>query len=193
MKSFELNGSLRTEAGKKFAKKSRRQQVIPAVIYGGEKNTMISLNERELRDLIYTPNVYIVNINIDGKVHPAILKEVQFHPVTDRVLHIDFIEISDKKKVTIEIPVELTGSAEGSKVGGKLTQITRKLKVSALPKHLPDTLKVDITDLELGKSRLVADLDFPNITILDPKSTVIATVKMTRAARGAQAAEEAAK
>ncbi len=193
MKSFELNGSLRTETGKKFAKKSRRQQVIPAVIYGGEKNTMISVNERDLRDLIYTPHVYIVNINIDGKVRHTILKEIQYHPVSDRVLHIDFIEISDKKNVSIQIPVELTGSAEGAKVGGKLSQITRKLHVSALPKHLPDTLKVDISDLGLGKSRLVADIDFPNITILDPKSTVIASVKMTRAARGAQASEEAAK
>jgi large subunit ribosomal protein L25 len=190
MKTLELKGSLRTETGKKFAKRMRRNAEVPAIIYGGKQNIMISLIESELRELIFTPNVYIINLNVEGKNHKAILKEVQFHPVSDKVLHIDFIEISETKKITISIPIELTGVAEGVKTGGKLALITRNLKVSALPKHLPDTLKVDITDLVLGKSRLVNDIEFPNITILDPKSTVIASVKMTRAARGAQAAAE---
>jgi large subunit ribosomal protein L25 len=190
MKTLELKGSLRTETGKKFAKRMRRNAEVPAIIYGGKQNIMISLIESELRELIFTPNVYIINLNVEGKNHKAILKEVQFHPVSDKVLHIDFIEISETKKITISIPIELTGVAEGVKTGGKLALITRNLKVSALPKHLPDTLKVDITDLVLGKSRLVSDIEFPNITILDPKSTVIASVKMTRAARGAQAAAE---
>lgn len=168
----------------------RRNAEVPAIIYGGKQNIMISLIESELRELIFTPNVYIINLNVEGKNHKAILKEIQFHPVSDKVLHIDFIEISETKKITISIPVELTGVAEGVKTGGKLALITRNIKVTALPKHLPDTLKVDITDLVLGKSRLISDIEFPNISILDPKSTVIASVKMTRAARGAQAAAE---
>jgi large subunit ribosomal protein L25 len=190
MKTLELKGSLRTETGKKFAKRMRRNAEVPAIIYGGKQNIMISLIESELRELIFTPNVYIINLNVEGKNHKAILKEIQFHPVSDKVLHIDFIEISETKKITISIPVELTGVAEGVKTGGKLALITRNIKVTALPKHLPDTLKVDITDLVLGKSRLISDIEFPNISILDPKSTVIASVKMTRAARGAQAAAE---
>ncbi|HOP04929.1 MAG TPA: 50S ribosomal protein L25/general stress protein Ctc [Tenuifilaceae bacterium] len=190
MKSFEINGSLRTEKGKKFTKKMRKQESVPAILYGGKENVMLSLDESELRDLIYTPNVYIVDLKVGKKAYKSIIKDIQFHPVNDRILHIDFLELSDDKKVTIGVPVELTGSSEGVKQGGKLTLITRKLKVSAFPKDLPDTIKVDITNLDLGKSKLVGDISLDNIQVVDPKSTVIATVKLTRAARGAAQAAE---
>lgn len=189
MKTFELNGSLRTEKGKKFTKKLRKQEQVPAIIYGGKENVMISLNERDLRGLVYTPLVHLVEIKIGKKTYQAILKDIQFHPVSDKVLHIDFQQIFDDKKVTIGIPVELFGSSEGMKQGGKLTLVTRKLHVSALPKDLPDNLRIDISDVELGKSKLVSDINFENIHIVDPKTTVIASVKLTRAARGTAQAE----
>ncbi len=192
MKSFEINGSLRTEKGKKFTNKMRKQELIPAIIYGGKENVMLTLNESDLRNLIYTPNVYIVNIKIGNKKYDAIIKDIQFHPVSDKILHIDFLQLFDDKKVTLGIPVELTGSSEGVRQGGKLTLITRKLKVSAFPKDLPDTINIDISDLDLGKSKLVSDISLEKIKITDPKTTVIATVKLTRAARGAQSATEAA-
>jgi len=190
MKSFEINGSLRTEKGKKFTKKIRKQDQVPAILYGGKENLMLTLNIPDLRDLIYTPYVYIVHIKVEGKTHKAIIKDLQFHPVSDKVIHIDFMELFDDKKVTLGIPVELVGSSEGVKQGGKLSLITRKLNVSALPKNLPDTIQIDITDLNLGKSKLVGDVDIKNIQIVDPKSTFIATVKLTRAARGAQSTTE---
>jgi large subunit ribosomal protein L25 len=194
MKTFELNGTLKSETGKKYAKQIRRKAIIPAIIYGGKENVMISIIEADLRHLLYTPSVYLVNLNIEGKKYTCTLKEVQYHPVSDKPLHLDFIEVHNDKNVTIAIPVEITGVAEGVKIGGQLNVILRKLKVSALPKHLPDTLKIDVTKLEIGQSILVGDLNYPNVTILDPKSTVVVGVRMTRAARGAaQAAAEAVK
>lgn len=190
MKSFEITGSLRTEKGKKFAKQLRRQEAVPAILYGGKENVMLSVVERDLRDLIYTPFVYLVNIKVEGKSYKAIVKDIQYHPVSDKVIHIDFLQLFDDKKVTIGIPVELVGSSEGVKQGGKLSLITRKLRVSGFPKDLPDNLQIDITDLNLGKSKLVGDINLKNIDIIDSKSTVIANVKLTRAARGTQTTEE---
>ncbi len=191
MKTVQIQGSLRTETGKKFSKNIRRKEEVPAIIYGGKENVMLTLSERDLREIIFTPNVYLIDVKVDGNVYKTIVKDMQFHPVSDRVLHVDFLQVFDDKKVSIAIPVELVGTAEGSKAGGKLTLTTRKLRVSALPKHLPDNLMVDVTNLGLGKALLVGDLSFENLQIIDPKSTVIASVKLTRAARGAQAAASA--
>lgn len=185
MKEFKLTGSLRTESGKKIAKKLRREQSVPAILYGGKENVLLSLVERDLKDLIYTPVVYTIDLKVEKKSYKAIVKEMQFHPVSDRVLHVDLLEISDDKKLTIALPVKLVGSSEGAKQGGQLTLVTRKLKVNGLPKHLPEIIEVDVTDLGMGKSRLVQDLKFDNFEVVDQKSTVIATVKLTRAARGA--------
>lgn len=190
MKTFDLKGSLRTETGKKFNKKMRKQETVPAIMYGGKENVMLTLNESDLRDLIYTPNVYIINLKVGRKSYKSILKDIQFHPVNDRVMHIDFLELSDDKKVTIGVPIELYGNSEGVKQGGKLNLITRKLRVSALPNDLPDTIKIDISDLDLGKSKLVSDITLDNIQVVDPKTTVIASVKLTRAARGASQSAE---
>jgi large subunit ribosomal protein L25 len=185
MKSINLNGSLRTETGKKFAKQIRRQESVPAILYGGKENVMLSVVERDLKELIYTPEVNTVSLNIEGKTYKAIIKEIQYHPVSDKVLHVDLQQIFDDKKLTIALPIKLVGSAEGAKQGGKLALVTRKLRVSGFPNDLPESLEIEISDLGLGKSRTVQDLSFEKFDVIEPKTTVVATVKLTRAARGA--------
>jgi len=184
MKSIELKGELRKATGKRDSNMLRKEEKSPCVLYGGKENVHFSLEKHGLKRLVYTPNVYLVNLDIEGKKHKAILKDLQFHPVTDDIQHIDFLEISDDKPVEISIPVTLNGLPEGVQAGGKLQAINRKLKVSALAKYLPDTLDVDVTDLELGKSIKVGDVSFKNIEMLNVKNTVIASVKLTRAAKG---------
>jgi large subunit ribosomal protein L25 len=192
MKSIEINGSLRTETGKKVAKLLRKKEQVPAIIYGGDVNEMIVVNERDLKPIVYTPSVHIVNINIDGKIYETIVKDIQFHPVSDKILHIDFLHIFDDKKVTVALPVILIGQAEGAKQGGKVSLITRKIRACGFPQELPELLEVDITNLGLGKTIMVGDLNFENVELVDLKSTVIASVQLTRVARGTQAAEGAA-
>lgn len=195
MKEISLNGSARTETGKKFAKQLRKEEQVPAVVYGGKDNIKITLVEKDLKNIIYTPDVHIINLSIDGKPLKCILKDLQFHPVTDRVIHVDFLEVQDDKKLNIALPVKLVGSAKGVKEGGQLSLTTRKIKVSGFPKDLPEVIEVNVTDLDLGKSRLISELNFDKFEIIEPKTTVIATVKLTRAARGAAATgtEEEAK
>lgn len=188
MKNIQINGAIRTQIGKKGAKDIRRSELTPCNVYGNGDNINFTVVTKELKDLLYTPSAYIVDLNIDGKHEKAVLREVQFHPVTDEVLHIDFFRITEDKPVVIEVPVILNGNSEGVKQGGKLQLTTRKLKVSALAKDLPDSLDLDITNLGLGKTIMVGELEFPNVTLLNPKSTVVCAVKMTRAARGAAAA-----
>lgn len=188
MKNIELKGALRSDLGKKGAKDIRRNELTPCNLYGNGGNVNFTVVEKDLKDILYTPNAYIIDLNIDGKSEKAVIREVQFHPVTDEVLHIDFFRVTEDKPVVIEIPVKLNGSSEGVKQGGKLSLTTRKIKVSALVKDLPDTLDIDITNLGLGKTVMVGELDYPNLTLLNPKSTVVCAVKMTRAARGAAAA-----
>ncbi len=189
MKTIELSAAPRTETGKKAAKQSRKSEFVPAVIYGAGENIMIALNEKELRKVIYTPIVYLVKLNVDGKVHDAIIKEVQFHPVTDKILHVDFLKVSENKPITIGLPINLVGQAEGVKAGGKLLQVVRKIRVKGLAKDLPDAIEIDVTKLGIGKSIMVGELSFDKFTVIEPKSMVIATIKSTRAAREAQQEE----
>lgn len=184
MKSIEIKGALRNATGKKDSKNLRKEDKTPCVLYGGKENVHFSVEKLSLKKLVYTPNVYLVNLDIDGNKHTAILKELQFNPTTDEVSHIDFLETFDDKPVEISIPVELKGLAAGVKAGGKLQTLNRKLKVRALPKYLPDTLEIDVTKLALGKSIKVGDVSFENIELLNVKNTVIAAVKLTRAAKG---------
>ena len=185
MKTIELSAAVRTETGKTFAKNMRKSALIPANIYGGDQNLMISVDEKELMKAIYTPHVYIVNVSVEGKVYSTIIKETQFHPVSDKVLHVDFLQVSDKKTITIALPVVLEGQAEGAKQGGKLAQVVRKLRVNGLAKELPESIIIDVTNLGLGKSIMVGDLEFKKFKIAEPESVVIATVKTTRAAKDA--------
>jgi large subunit ribosomal protein L25 len=190
MKTFEINGSTRTETGKKVAKALRSEGLVPCILYGSEGNVSFNLAADDLRHLVYTNQAYVVELNIDNKKYSAIIKDMQFHPVTDQLLHMDFMSISEDKPFTIQIPITLTGSSEGVKAGGKLSLQMRYLKVSGLRKDLPETLSIDISNLGLGKSILVGELSFPNLVIMNAKSAVIVTVKLTRAARGAAAAEK---
>ncbi len=190
MQTFDLKGTKREAGGKKAAKALRSAGNVPCIVYGGEKEVTFSVAEGDFRNLIYTPNVYIVNLNIDGEVKTAILKDIQFHPVSDKILHVDFLEIFENKPTTIAIPVKLVGNSEGVKAGGKLQLEMRKLNVKGLPANLPDNLEIDITNLGLGKTIQVGELSYENLEILNAKNAVVVAVKLTRAAR---AAAEAAK
>jgi len=189
MKTFELKGELRNELGKTASKKYRKAGKMPCVLYGGEDNVNFVVETVDLKKLVYTPKVYIVDLSVDGKNRKAVLKDLQFHAVSDDIAHLDFYEIFDNKPVEMSIPVELTGVAPGVRAGGKLQLVNRKLKVKALPGNLPDTLDVDISELNLGKSIKVADVSFENLQVLNAKNTVIASVKLTRASKGTAGTE----
>ncbi|HPT32446.1 MAG TPA: 50S ribosomal protein L25/general stress protein Ctc [Prolixibacteraceae bacterium] len=193
MKSLEINGNLREATGKKDSKKLRDQELIPCVLYGGEKNIHFYASVPEFRPLIYTPDVYVVNLNIDGKVYPSILQDAQWHPVEEQMLHADFLQIEENKPVKVELPVTIEGTAKGIKVGGKMKVNVRKLKVKGLVKNLPDTIVVNVTELDLGQSFKVGDLNLEGVQILAAKSNVIATINITRAAKAAQTGKEGKK
>lgn len=185
MKLFELKGSKRESTGKKAAKAYRRESLIPCVLYGGGEVVHFTITKDSVRKLIYTPEVHIVDLTVEGKNYKAILKETQFHPVSDELLHADFLQIFEDKPVVMEIPVELAGLAEGVKAGGKLSLGMRKLKVKGLYKDFPEKLTINIENLGLGKSIPVGDVHFDNLELLNVKNNVVATVKSTRAARDA--------
>lgn len=193
MKHLEIKASTRTVFGKKETGELRRQNMVPCVVYGSGETVHFSVEKTELKQLIYTPQSYIVNFDIAGKKETAVMREVQYHPVNDEPLHIDFFRVTKGNPITIELPVELVGNAEGVKMGGKLSLAKRKLFVSATEENLPDTVQVDVTSLGLGKSIFVGDLDLKNITVLTPATTAICAVRMTRAARGAAAAAASGK
>ena len=187
MKNFELEGSKREGTGKKAAKAFRKEGLVPCVLYGGEEVVHFTVTKEGIRKLIYTPSVYIVDLTVDGKACKAILKDSQYHPVSDELLHVDFLQISENKPVVFEIPVVLDGLAEGVKAGGKLSLEMRKLKVKGLFKNFPDQLHLNIEDLGLGKTVQVGALSFENLELLNSKDNVVCAVKLTRAARGAAA------
>ncbi len=188
MKVLELAGKLRTDAGKKATKKLRSESLVPCVINSKDGNVNFSIPTVDLRPLLFTPHVYLLAINVEGTVYNAILKSVQNHVVTDEVLHIDFIKVTDDKKVEIEVPVTLEGFAEGVKAGGKLTLVQRKLKVRALKQYLPDIININVESLKLGASLKIRELSFDNIELLNPGNSVVAAIRLTRAAKGAMAA-----
>lgn len=187
MKTFDLKGTVRTDLGKKATKADRVIDNVPCVLYGGAENTHFTATVSDIRKLIYTPEVYVVDLDIDGKKTKAIMKALQFHPVSDKVLHIDFLQLSEDKPVVIELPVKLEGLAEGVKAGGKLSLEMRKLKVKGLYTQFPENIVIDVTALGLGKSIQVGKVSLDNLEILNNKNSVVAQVKLTRAARGAAA------
>ncbi|MCF8371591.1 MAG: 50S ribosomal protein L25/general stress protein Ctc [Bacteroidales bacterium] len=183
MKALSISGKKRENVGKVNTKMLRKEGHIPCELYGGKENIHFSAPINDFRHLIYTPHVFLVDLDIDGDSHRAIVKEIQFHPVSDKVLHIDFMEIFAGTPVIISIPIKVEGLSEGVKQGGKLTLEHRRLKVKALPKDLPDELLVNVTKLTLGKTIKVGNLKFENIELLDPKNSVVVSVKVTRAAK----------
>ncbi len=197
MKEISVKGSVRTETGKKATREMRKAGSVPCNLYGEAKNengepvaVAFTTTNDELRKLIYSPDIYCVNLDIDGKMHKAILKEIQFHPVKDNVLHVDFYEITDNKPIVMEVPIKLNGLAEGVKAGGRLAASVRKLKVKSIYTSIPERLDIDVTNLGLGKTIKVGELSFEGLELITSKEVVVCQVKMTRSARSAAANAE---
>lgn len=190
MKTVSLSGSPRENVGKKDAKKVRNEGRIPCVLYGGEKQIQFTVDAIEFDKMIFTPEIHIIKIDMDGKEYETILQDVQYHPVTDKVLHVDFLELIPGKMVTIAVPVKLVGKAEGVLQGGKLHKKKRKLVIKALKDNLPDYIEIDISPLDIGDSIKIEDLQRENITFLDPPSDMVVGVKVTRIATGMEVGEE---
>jgi large subunit ribosomal protein L25 len=197
MKTIEINASLRKSTGKKNSAASRRQGIVPCVMYGGKEVLHFEAHENEFRHLIYSPNIYLVNLKIDGKAYQAILKDGQYHPVTDRILHLDFVQAFEDKPIVVSLPITITGSSEGLKAGGKLRQRRRYLKAKGLLKHLPETLEIDITNVKIGDVIKISQLKYDNLDLLDTPQAMIVGVSTSRVAKaeeaGAVAGEAAAK
>ena len=198
MKEINVNGQKRTDTGKKASKLLRKEGMVPCNLYGEKKGEnglpeamAFTASMAELRKAVYTPHVYVVNLNIDGQEHKAIMKELQFHPTTDALLHADFFEINETKAITVGIPVNIVGHAQGVRDGGRLNLSIRKIDVKAPYKQIPEKLDIDVTELQLGKAIKVGSLSFEGLEIATPKEVIVCSVKATRASRSA-AAEAAA-
>ena len=195
MKEIEVKGQKRTDLGKKAAKAMRKEGLIPCNLYGEAKNAdgapealSIACPMSELRKIVYTPHIYVIKLVIDGEERTAILKELQFHPVTDALLHVDFYEVNDQKPITVGIPVKLNGLAQGVRDGGRMNLSIRKINVTAPYQVIPEHLDIDVTNLQLGKSIKVGDLSFEGLTLSTPAEVIVCSVKATRASRSAAAA-----
>ena len=198
MKVIAINGQKRETTGKKASKLMRKEGLVPCNIYGEEKDEKglpkalsFAVPFTELRKAVYTPHVYVLALNIDGEEHKAIIKELQFHPVNDSLLHADFYEVNEDKDITVGIPVKLNGLAQGVRDGGKLNLSIRKIDVTAPYKNIPELLEIDVTNLGLGKAIKVGELKFDGITLTTPAQVVVCSVKETRASKAAAAAEAA--
>ena len=195
MKEIAINGQKREATGKKASKLIRKEGLVPCNIYGELKDGKgLPVAESfvapfaELRKAVYSPHVYVVNITIDGKVRKAIIKELQFHPTTDALLHVDFYEVNETKEITVGIPVKLNGLAQGVREGGKLNLSIRKIDVTAPYHQIPEILNIDVTNLGLGKAIKVGELSFEGLTLATPAQVVVCSVKETRASKSAAAA-----
>lgn len=192
MKTFKLEGKsreiiARSADQKRALKAMRKNDEIPAVLYGGEKVVHFAVTNDAVRKLVYTPEIFVVELTIDGETTMAIMKEIQFHPVSDKILHMDFLAVSKDKPVEMEVPVALEGHAEGVKAGGKLTLQMRKLRVKAIYDQIPEKLVINVDNLGLGKTMQVGALHFEGLEVMNAKNAVVCAVQLTRAARGAQA------
>ena len=198
MKEISVSGQKRTATGKKASKLLRKEGMVPCNLYGETKDAnglpealAFQASFSELRKAIYTPHVYVVNLTIDGQTRKAIMKELQFHPTTDALLHADFYEVNDTKEITVGIPVKLNGLAQGVRDGGRLNLSIRKINVTAPYKQIPEVLNVDVTSLQLGKAIKVGALQFEGLKIATSPEVVVCSVKATRASRSAAAAAAA--
>lgn len=191
MKSITIKGSERESVGKSATRALRNAGQVPCVLYGGEQPIHFSAEELAFRHLVYTPDAHTAVIDLGGKEYGAILQDIQFHPVTDSILHIDFFQLHDDKEVTIEVPVKVKGNSPGVMAGGVLRLNNRKLKVKALPANLPDYLYADISGMEMGNKLYVTKLAHDDYKIMHPDNTVVCQVRISRAAM--KAAQEAAK
>jgi large subunit ribosomal protein L25 len=186
MKSIAISGSPRENVGKRDAKELRYEGKVPAVLYGGKSQIHFSVSASDLKSLVYTPEVSFVALDVAGVKAQAIIQDVHFHPLTDLPLHVDFLELDEKKPVVMQIPVKLTGTSPGVKIGGKLVQKLRKLRVKALPKDMPQNVEVSISKLDVGKSVGVGSLKFDNFVITNNPEDTIVSVTMSRALKQAE-------
>ncbi len=191
MKSITIKGSQRESVGKSATKALRNAGMVPCVLYGGNQPVHFSAEEMSFKNLVYTPNAHTVKIDLGGTTHDAVLQDIQVHPVSDKILHMDFYQLFEDKEITIEVPVKVVGTSPGVLGGGILTLNTRKLKVKALPKNLPDYVEANISELQMGGKLYITKLASDNFKLLHPDNTVVAQVRISRAAM--KAAQEAAK
>ena len=215
MKTYQLSAEPRTALGKKATKALRQENLIPVVLSGGEIvddpnkaklkegqkcvvigngkgliTTDLTVKAEDVRKLIYTPEIFVIELNIKGEVKMAVIKDIQFHPVTDNVLHIDLLEVNKSKPVVMEVPVQLEGHAEGVKAGGKLNLMMKKIKVKAIYDKIPERVVINVDNLALGKSLQIGERSFEGLELVNAKNAVVCSVQLTRAARGQQAAAE---
>ncbi|WP_426476723.1 50S ribosomal protein L25/general stress protein Ctc [Chryseobacterium sp. CBSDS_008] len=189
MKSITIQGTKRESVGKKSTKALRDAELVPCVVYGGEAPLNFSAEERAFKGLVYTPEAHTVSIEVDGKTIPAVLQDIQFHPITDKILHIDFYQLSDDKPVIMEVPVRIIGRSKGVVAGGVLRQSFRKLKVKAIPANLPDEIVVDVTPLRIGNKLYIGGIKAEGYSFMHPDNAVVVAVKMSRnAMKGGAAA-----
>ena len=198
MKEINVTGQKRTDVGKKATKALRKEGLVPCNLYGEKKGEnglpeelSFAVAANELRKIVYTPHIYVINLIIDGESHTAIMKELQFDPVSDALLHIDFYEVNDQKPITIGIPVKLNGLAQGVRDGGRINLSIRKINVTAPYQAIPEHLDIDVTNLQLGKSIKVGELSFEGLEIATPAEVVVCSIKTTRASKSAAAAAAA--
>ena len=198
MKEINVTGQKRTDVGKKATKALRKEGLVPCNLYGEKKGEnglpealSFAVAANELRKIVYTPHIYVINLIIDGESHTAIMKELQFDPVSDALLHIDFYEVNDQKPITIGIPVKLNGLAQGVRDGGRINLSIRKINVTAPYQAIPEHLDIDVTNLQLGKSIKVGELSFEGLEIATGKEVIVCSIKMTRAAMSAAANAQA--
>ena len=191
MKSISIKGSERESVGKVSTKAVRNAGMVPCVIYGGNQPVHFTAEIKAFKSLVYTPNAHTVAIDLAGKTYNAILQDIQFHPISDDILHIDFFQLNDDKEIVMEVPVKITGTSPGVLLGGVLNLNQRRLKVKALPKNLPDFVEANISELQMGNKLYVTKLPTKDFKLMHPDNTVVAQVKISRAAM--KAAQEAAK
>lgn len=189
MKSITISGQQRKDLGKKSSKTLRKGDNVPCVIYGGKENVHFYSHENNFKNLVYSPDAFLVNINIEESSYKAVLKEIQFHPVTDKLVHIDFIEVSEDKPITASIPVKVMGDSVGIKAGGKLVIRKRHLRVKGLSNHIPEILPIDISNLSIHQTVKVGDLSFDNIELLDQKKSMVLGIATSRVAQKGEGTE----
>jgi large subunit ribosomal protein L25 len=182
MKTAQLSGSLRSNVGKKDAAALRKAEMVPCVLYGQGEQTHFAVKRNDIDKIVFSPEVYLVELEVEGKKAKGIIRELQQHPTKDTIQHVDFLEVNDSKPVRIGLPVRLTGSSKGVMAGGKLSQTFRRLNCVGLAKDLPESITLDISKLKIGKSIRVSQIDIPGVKFLDPANAVVATVKMARGA-----------
>jgi large subunit ribosomal protein L25 len=183
MKTIVINGSFRKELGKKSSKELRKANNVPCVIYGGKENVHFYTHENNFKNLVYTPDAHLVNLKIEGKEFNLVLKDIQFHPVSDRIIHVDFTEVSVNKPVIIGVPIKVTGDSVGIKAGGKLRIRRRSLLVKGFANDIPEFLPIDITEVKIHQSIKVGELSFDKIELLDPKKSMVLAVATSRVAQ----------